>query len=228
MGISEQTFYRWSKQYGSLKPDQARELKRLQKENARLKKLVADLSLDKAILQDIAAKDGPARAEGAGPGLCPGHLRHQSASGLPTGSGIAKHALLRTPQGSPAGVATTHAGVGPYARALGLQAAARAVEPRGLGKPTDNSFVETFNGSLRDECLNVNWFASLAEAQGLQEAWRQDYNESRPHSALSELTPAEYARRIKEMGPAYWPRNRPELAPRVARRIQADQREPSS
>ena len=56
MGISEQTFYRWKKQYGSLEPDQARELKQLQEENARLKKLVADLSLDKAILQDIAAK----------------------------------------------------------------------------------------------------------------------------------------------------------------------------
>ena len=65
-----------------------------------------------------------------------------------------------------------------------------------------NRFVETFNGSLRDECLNVNWFASLAEAQGLLEAWRQDYNESRPHSALNDLTPAEYARKIKEMGPA--------------------------
>lgn len=51
-----QTFYRWKKQYGSLEPDQARELKQLQEENARLKKLVADLSLDKAILQDIAAK----------------------------------------------------------------------------------------------------------------------------------------------------------------------------
>ena len=56
MGISEQTFYRGKKQYGSLEPDQARELKQLQEENARLKKLVADLSLDKAILQDIAAK----------------------------------------------------------------------------------------------------------------------------------------------------------------------------
>lgn len=70
------------------------------------------------------------------------------------------------------------------------------------GKPTDNSFVETFNGSLRDECLNVNWFASLVEEQGLLEAWRQDYNESRPHSTLNDLTPAEYARRFKEMGPA--------------------------
>lgn len=56
LGISEQTFYRWKKAYGGLQPDQARELKQLQEENARLKKLVADLSLDKVILQDIAAK----------------------------------------------------------------------------------------------------------------------------------------------------------------------------
>lgn len=56
LGISEQTFYRWKKQYGSLEPDQARELKQLQEENARLKKLVADLSLDKAILEDITRK----------------------------------------------------------------------------------------------------------------------------------------------------------------------------
>jgi len=56
LGISEQTFYRWKKQYAGLEPDQARELKQLQEENARLKRLVADLSLDKAILQDISAK----------------------------------------------------------------------------------------------------------------------------------------------------------------------------
>ena len=56
LGISEQTFYRWKKAYGGLQPDQARELKQLQEENARLKRLVAELSLDKAILQDIAAK----------------------------------------------------------------------------------------------------------------------------------------------------------------------------
>lgn len=65
------------------------------------------------------------------------------------------------------------------------------------GKPTDNCFVETFNGSLRDECLNVHWFDSLAEAKLILEAWRRDYNESRPHSALNDLTPAEYAGRIK-------------------------------
>jgi len=62
------------------------------------------------------------------------------------------------------------------------------------GKPTDNSFIETFNGSLRDECLNLHWFESLAEAKREIEAWRQDYNETRPHMALNELTPGEFAR----------------------------------
>jgi putative transposase len=56
IGISEQTFYRWKKQYAGLQSDQVRELKQLQDENTRLKKLVAELSLDKAILQDINAK----------------------------------------------------------------------------------------------------------------------------------------------------------------------------
>lgn len=70
------------------------------------------------------------------------------------------------------------------------------------GKPTDNRFVETFNGSLRDECLNVHWFESLHEAKRTLEAWRRDYNESRPHSSLNDLTPSQYASKIKEMGPA--------------------------
>jgi len=59
VGVSGQTFYRWKKQYAGLQSDQVRELKQLQDENARLKKLVAELSLDKAILQDINAKKWP-------------------------------------------------------------------------------------------------------------------------------------------------------------------------
>jgi len=59
IGISEQTFYRWKKKYAGLQPDQARELKQLQEENLRLKKLVAELSLDKAILQDVNSKKWP-------------------------------------------------------------------------------------------------------------------------------------------------------------------------
>ena len=56
-GISEQAFYRWKKQYAGMQSDQVRELKQLQDENARLKKLDAELSLDKAILQDVATKN---------------------------------------------------------------------------------------------------------------------------------------------------------------------------
>jgi putative transposase len=59
LGISEQTFYRWRKQYAGMESDQVRELKQLQDENTRLKKLVAELSLDKAILQDINSKKWP-------------------------------------------------------------------------------------------------------------------------------------------------------------------------
>ena len=61
------------------------------------------------------------------------------------------------------------------------------------GKPTDNAFVESFNGRLRDECLNAHWFLSLADARAKIEAWRRDYKESRPHTSLGRLTPVEYA-----------------------------------
>ena len=60
------------------------------------------------------------------------------------------------------------------------------------GKPTDNPFVESFNGSFRDECLNAHWFLSLEDAAEKIEAWRIDYNEYRPHSSLNDLTPAEF------------------------------------
>jgi putative transposase len=61
------------------------------------------------------------------------------------------------------------------------------------GKPTDNAYVESFNGSLRDECLNVNWFLSMEDARGKIEAWRRHYNETRPHSALEDVPPREFA-----------------------------------
>ena len=60
------------------------------------------------------------------------------------------------------------------------------------GKPVENAFIESFNGRLRDECLNVHQFASLAEAQAIIEAWRVDYNQRRPHSSLGHLTPNEF------------------------------------
>ena len=60
------------------------------------------------------------------------------------------------------------------------------------GKPTDNPFIESFNGSFRDECLNLNWFLSLDDAQQKIEAWRVDYNEYRPHQSLNDRTPQEF------------------------------------
>lgn len=62
------------------------------------------------------------------------------------------------------------------------------------GRPTDNAFAESFIGSLRDECLNVNWFLSLADAREKIEAWRTDYNEYRPHSSLGYKPPGDYAK----------------------------------
>ena len=66
------------------------------------------------------------------------------------------------------------------------------------GKPTDNANVESFNGRLRQECLNENWFMSLDDAQTKIAVWRTYYNESRPHSALDWATPAEFARRCRD------------------------------
>jgi putative transposase len=63
------------------------------------------------------------------------------------------------------------------------------------GKPVENAFIESFNGRLRDECLNVHQFTSIADAQAKIEAWRVDYNQRRPHGSLGHLTPDEYARR---------------------------------
>ncbi|MCW3543626.1 IS3-like element ISBcen22 family transposase [Burkholderia cenocepacia] len=328
LGISEQTYYRWKKQYAGLESNQVRELKQLQDENERLKKLVAELSLDKAILQDIATKKLAAPA-----------LKRQAVSyivdhyGLPTQRAcrlvkqarsthyyrsvkdpqtalrqrmreIAQtrvrygyrrvHVLLKRegwrvsrnrvyrlyaeeqlqlrsklPKRRKMVVSRRERCVpvrpnevwsldfvadqladGTRLRALTVvdifSREALAIEvgkrlraedvvsvlnrlvaqrraPRFLfadngsefsgrlldmwayhykvqidfsrpGKPTDNSFIETFNGSFRDECLNLHWFESLAEAKREIEAWRRDYNETRPHMALKELTPGEFAR----------------------------------
>jgi len=64
------------------------------------------------------------------------------------------------------------------------------IEP---GKPVQNAFIESFNSKLRDECLNEYVFSTLAEARTIIEAWRQDYNQLRPHSSLGALTPNEFA-----------------------------------
>ena len=66
------------------------------------------------------------------------------------------------------------------------------------GKPQQNGFVESFNGRFRDECLNEHLFRSLAVARRIIEAWRIDYNHTRPHTSLNGLTPAAFAARRRQ------------------------------
>ena len=72
------------------------------------------------------------------------------------------------------------------------------------GKPQQNGFIESFNGRLRDECLNEHWFLSLVDARRIVEDWRMDYNQNRPHSSLGNLTPeeclADYTKRLETAG----------------------------
>lgn len=65
------------------------------------------------------------------------------------------------------------------------------------GKPTDNAYIESFNGSFRAECLNTHWFMSLDDARSKMEAWRRDYNEVRPHSAIGNNPPISLMKRSK-------------------------------
>ena len=69
----------------------------------------------------------------------------------------------------------------------------RLIEP---GKPNQNAYIESFNGRLRDECLNEHWFTSLLHARTIIETWRREYNEERPKKALGGLTPIEYAAQL--------------------------------
>jgi putative transposase len=86
-------------------------------------------------------------------------------------------------------------------RAMAAWSEARGVRLEFIqpGKPAQNAYIESFNGRLRDECLNANWFTSLSDARRKVETWRLDYNQQRPHSSLDYLSPAEFARKAAEM-----------------------------
>jgi putative transposase len=71
----------------------------------------------------------------------------------------------------------------------------RQIQP---GKPNQNAYIESFNGRLRDECLNEHWFVSLGHARTIIKAWRQEYNNERPKKALGGITPSAYARQFSE------------------------------
>ena len=88
-------------------------------------------------------------------------------------------------------------------KALDAWAYARDVKLRFIdpGKPSQNGYIESFNGKLRDECLNEHWFTSLEDTRQIVEDWRRDYNRIRPHSALKGMSPEEFA--AAEFSPAF-------------------------
>jgi putative transposase len=79
--------------------------------------------------------------------------------------------------------------VGAHRRVIAL----RLIEP---GKPNQNAYVDSFNGRLREECLNEHWFTSLHHARIVIETWRREYNEVRPKKSLGGLTPTQYAKQL--------------------------------
>ncbi|WP_379945143.1 IS3 family transposase [Marinobacter sp. LM1] len=329
MGISDATFYTWRKKYGGLGPSELKRLKQLEEENQRLKKLVADLSLDKAMLQDVVGKKAlrPPRKRQLVADLQKRYrvserqacavlqfsrasCRYQSVArdSSALSMRIREITLTRLHYGyrrvhvqlQREGWRDNHKRVYRLYRDQGLslrlkrpkrnkaaknrQPLQRATHPNHIwgmdfvsdalfdgrrlrlltiidlftreclgivvgqslkghdvqealtaiarfrgnpevlktdngwefagkvmdrwayernieidfsrpGKPTDNATVESFNGRLRQECLNENWFLSLADAREKIEAWRAFYNQVRPHSALEWCTPSDYARK---------------------------------
>ncbi|WP_088828050.1 IS3 family transposase [Marinobacter sp. es.048] len=329
MGVSDATFYNWRKKYGGLGPSELKRLKQLEEENHRLKKLVADLSLDKAMLQDVVGKKAlrpprkrqlvadlqkrygvserqacavlqfsrasnryqsvardssalsmrireitltrlhygyrrvhvqlqregwrdnhkrvyrlyrdqglslrlkrPKRnkaAKNRQPLQQANHPNHiwgmdfvsdalfdgrrlrlltiidlftRECLGIVVGQSLKGHdvqealtAIARF-RGNPE-VLKTDNGSEFAGKVMDRWAYERNIEIdfSRPGKPTDNATVESFNGRLRQECLNENWFLSLADAMEKIEAWRTFYNQVRPHSALEWCTPSDYARK---------------------------------
>jgi putative transposase len=86
------------------------------------------------------------------------------------------------------------------------------------GKPTDNGLIEAFNGRLRAECLNEHWFLTLGDPQARLDAWRDDYNSQRPHGALKNMTPEEFAQRAERGHPPGGDRGPDDTAPKARKR----------
>ena len=294
MGISEATFYNWKKKFGGMGVTKLRRLRQLEEENQRLKRLVADLSLDKVMLQEVI-KHWQSRRDDRAITLrireiaetrirygCPRiHIqlrregwpvnhkkthriycleglnlrkkrprRHVSAAHRqqrPVLSGVdqcwsmdfvsdnlfngRRFRALTVVDNFRRECMAIHAGkslkgedlvgVMERLRVLGKRLPVRIQTDNGSefisksldkwayqhgvtmdfsrpGKPTDNPFIESFNGSLRDECLNIHWFLSLEDAQDKLDNWRREYNHERTHSSLNDMTPAEFIRSLRK------------------------------
>ncbi|MGE6096204.1 transposase [Klebsiella pneumoniae] len=244
MGISEATFYNWKKKFGGMGVTKLRRLRQLEEENQRLKRLVADLSLDKVMLRKLSKKVlRPAQKRQAvhflreayrisvrrGCGLLMQSrtvyhwqsrrddraitLRIREIAETRIRYGCPRiHIQLRR-EGWPVNHKKTHRiycleglNLRKKRPRRHVSAAHRQQRPVLSGVDqcwsmdfvSDNPFIESLNGSLRDECLNIHWFLSLEDAQDKLDNWRREYNHERTHSSLNDMTPAEFIRNLRK------------------------------
>jgi putative transposase len=244
-GISEATFYNWRKRYAGLMPSEVKRLRQLEEENVKLKRLVADLSLDKAMLQRegwainmkrtrrlynelglqlrnktpkrrVKAKLREDRTDATHSNQvwAMDFVHDQLATGrklwiLAIVDTHSRYTPATDPRFSYRGedvmqtlervcgevdypkMIRVDNGSEFISRDLDLWAYQRDVilDFSRPGKPTDNAYIESFNGKSRAECLNQHWFLTLDDARMKMEEWRRDYNEVRPHSAIGNKPP---------------------------------------
>jgi len=179
MGVSEATFDIWKKKDAHLGVAELRQLRSLKDEHARQKRPFRVLTV-----VDQWSRQSPILEVAS------------SLSGATVGQALDR--VL--PAGTTLRSVTLDHGTEFTARALEGWAFQRGVQLDFTrpGKPVDNAFIESFNGRLRDECLNVHQFTSIEDARAKIEAWRVDYNQHRPHGSLGRLTPNEYAQRRQD------------------------------
>jgi len=136
LGVSEQTFYQWKKKFGAMGVAEVRRLKQLEDGNAKMKRLVADLSLDKAILQDVLQKKSDSRPAPRAGRVRAGCLPGDGASGMPRALRFARDDSLRVSEARAGGSSDADQGNRRSAPELGLAADPRAAATRGLaGQP---------------------------------------------------------------------------------------------
>ena len=167
LGITEQTYYRWRREYGGMKVSQARRLKELERENGRLKLLTVLDEHTRECLAIVVARK--IRSHDVLEVLADLFVRHGPPEYLRSDNGPEFTAKLVRRWLGRVGVETLF------------------IEP---GSPWENGYNESFNGKLRQELLNGEIFYSLAEAAVLVEQWRRAYNTVRPHSACGGFPPA--------------------------------------
>ena len=167
LGITEQTYYRWRREYGGMKVSQARRLKELERGNGRLELLTVLDEHTRECLAIVVARK--IRAHDVLEVLADLFVRHGPPEYLRSDNGPEFTAKL----------------VRRWLGRVGVEML--FIEP---GSPWENGYNESFNGKLRDELLNGEIFYSLAEAAVLVEQWRREYNTVRPHSACGGFPPA--------------------------------------